>query len=504
MEITRTSSPEDGNYRSILKSTSLVGGASIINILIGMVRTKFVAILIGPAGVGLLGTYIQIIGLVGSVTGMGIGNSGVRQVAEAVGSNDDVRIARIVITLRRTAWLSGGLGLLVMVSFCLPMSRMTFGSDEYAWPIAVLGVTLLTGSIASGQGCIINGTRRIGDLARISVIGAINGTLISIPCFYLWGQAGIVPSLILSAFATLATSWWFARRVPVKRVALTFKNSCVEARQLLSLGASFMGAGLVTMLSGYLIRIVILRQFSLADVGIYQAALSLSGILVGFVLGAMGADYYPRLTAVASDNACVRRMVNEQSQISVLLSLPGLAAMMIFAPTIIRLFYAASFTKAVPILHWCILGILGQVFSWPLGFVMLAKAKGKLFLFTDIIAYGVQLLGVIVFIRLWGLRGAGIAFTAMYVVYTGLMLIVIRRLIGAVWNRHTFFLIIFASIAMAFLMLNCTFNNDFIFLWTINLTILFAVSMFCIRQLSQRSGIGINNLLARIGIKKSF
>jgi PST family polysaccharide transporter len=497
MEVTSTAKPESGSYRSILKSTSLIGGASVLNILIGMVRIKFVAVLLGPTGVGLLGMYAQITALIITLTGMGISSSGVRQVAEAVGSGDDERVARTVIALRRIAWLTGGLGLLVMVAFCVPLARLTFGSTDYSWSIAVLGITLLAGAIASGQGCIINGTRRIGDLAKISVIGALTGTLISIPCFYLWGETGIVPSLILSALAVLATSWWFARRVPVKAITLPWRDSTDEARQLLSLGISFMGAGLALTLSNYLIRVIMLRQFDLADVGIYQAAFNLSGILVGFVLGAMGADYFPRLTAVANDNVSVHRMVNEQSQISILLALPGLAAMMIFAPLIINLFYAATFDTAVSVLRWCILGILGRVFSWPMGFVMLAKGKGHVFFVTEVFASALHLGAVFFFIRIWGLNGAGIAFMLLYVVYTGLMLFVMHRLVGTTWDRQTLNLTAIALTVMVGLMLNCTLGSHLMVVWTINLIVFSSVTWFCLKQLFRQSNMGFQNLLVK-------
>ena len=143
----------------------------------------------------------------------------------------------------------------------------------------------------------------------------------------------------------------------------------------------------------------------------------------------MGADYYPRLTAVASDNASVYRMVNEQSQIAILLALPGLAAMMVFAPLIINIFYAASFATAVPVLRWCTLGILGRVFSWPLGFVVLAQGKGNLFFITEAFSCGLQLAGVFLFTRKYGLDGAGIAFFVLYVFYTCLMLFVMQMLV---------------------------------------------------------------------------
>lgn len=496
------SADSGSSYRSILKSTSLIGGASVINILIGMVRTKFVAVLLGPTGVGLLGMYSQVTGVVGTLTGLGIGSSGVRQVAEAVGSNDDERIARTAVTLRRAAWLTGGLGLLVMLVFCVPLSHITFGSSDYAWTIAVLGVTLLTGAIAAGQGCIINGTRRIADLAKISIIGAVSGTLISIPCFWLWGEAGIVPSLLISALAALGTSWWFARQIPIKAINLPWRESVGEARQLLTLGASFMAAGLVTVLSNYLIRVVLLRQFSLDDVGIYQAAFGLSGILAGFVLGAMGADYYPRLTAVANDNASVYRMVNEQTQVSILLALPGLAAMMVFAPLVIKIFYSASFEAAVPVLRWCTLGILGRVFSWPMGFVLAAKGKGKLFFITEMIFAGMHLILVWLFVRFWGVNGAGIAFMILYVAYTGMMLALVHKLVGAAWGRESCFLTSIAAGVMSLLMVGVSSSLDEVMLFAGGIVVLCVVTILCLRQLSLRAGIGWQDILRKIGIDK--
>ncbi len=466
-----------------------------------MVRTKFVALLIGPTGVGLIGTYSQITSVVGTMSGMGLGSSGVRQIAEAVGTGDEVRISRTVFTLRRTVWVTGSVGMLVMILFCIPISTITFNSDSYALPIAFLGITILLSAIASGQGCVLQGTRRIGDIAKISVLGTVYGTLISIPCYYFWGLKGIVVSLILYAIASLITSWWFARRVPIMPIALKWHAASDEARQLLALGLSFVGAGLIAQLSNYLIRIFLIRQFGLNDVGIYQSAFGLSGILVGFVLGAMGTDYYPRLTAASSDNVKVHRMFNEQAEISILLSLPGLAAMMVFAPLVIRVFYTESFMAAVPILRWSILGVLGRVFSWPLGFIILAKGKGQLYFLTELFACVLLVGATYYFALIWGLIGTGIAFLTLYVFYTALMLIVVRRVAGTNWTYRTLKLVLLASAVMVSLMLNCSLNVSPIVEWAINIVVLVPVTYLCLRQLSQKSEIGLHALFDRFRTK---
>jgi PST family polysaccharide transporter len=64
----------------------------------------------------------------------------------------------------------------------------------------------------------------------------------------------------------------------------------------------------------------------------------------------MGADYYPRLTGVAHDHAAVNRLVNEQTEIGLLLAVPGLLATLALAPWIIRLFYTSEFLPAVELL----------------------------------------------------------------------------------------------------------------------------------------------------------
>jgi len=76
------------NKKSILKSTALLGGSSFINILIGMIKTKIVALLLGPSGVGFMGVLSSLQQIVTTVTGLGLNTSGVRQIAHATASND--------------------------------------------------------------------------------------------------------------------------------------------------------------------------------------------------------------------------------------------------------------------------------------------------------------------------------------------------------------------------------------------------------------------------------
>jgi hypothetical protein len=62
----------DGNsYRQIFRASSIIGGAQALNYLIGLARIKVVALLIGPAGVGLFDVYMSTLALVSVLTDFG-------------------------------------------------------------------------------------------------------------------------------------------------------------------------------------------------------------------------------------------------------------------------------------------------------------------------------------------------------------------------------------------------------------------------------------------------
>ena len=407
----------------------------MVNVLMGIVRSKVNAVLLGPGGVGLMGLYSSISQIVGTLTGMGIGSSGVRQIAEAAGTGDQIRIARTIMTLRRVALFLGLTGALALFLFRKPICQMTFGNMEHAGEVGILAILIFLGEVAGGQAALIQGMRRIGDLARRSIIGAVLGTMASATIIYFYRERGIVASFIAIATLELLSSWWFARKIQVERVTLRWKELWGEARPLLALGLVLTSSGLIAAGGAYVTQLIIVRQFSMDAVGLYRSAMTLSVVYAGFILQAMGTDFYPRLTAVAKDHPTCNRLVNEQAEVGLLLAVPGILATLTFTPLIIHAFYSAKFVPAVDILRWQILGILLRVGSWPMAFILLAKELKKMFFWTELASGGLYV-GLIYFcLRMWGLTGAGIAFFGGYLVYWWMIFFLVRRVTGFAWSK---------------------------------------------------------------------
>jgi PST family polysaccharide transporter len=440
--------PEKHTYGQILKSSALIGGSQVVTIAIRIVRSKAMAVLLGPAGVGLMGVYESIANLAQSIAGLGINSSGVRQIAEAVGTGETDQIARTVAVLRRTAILLGILGALLLVVFSRQMSGLTFGNNQHAAGVALLSLAVFFGLVSGGQGALIQGMRRISDLATMGVLGALFGTVISIPVVYFLREKGVVPALVGVAAMGTVTSWWYSRKVQIQPPAMTTSQIKQEAAGLLKLGFAFMASGCFMMGAAYAVRTMVLRLIGLEAAGLYQSAWALGGLYVGFILQAMGADFYPRLTAMARDNAACNRVVNEQAQISLLLAGPGVLATITFAPVVISLFYSGRFDGAVGILRWFCLGMTLRVITWPMGFIILAKGESKFFFLTEL-AWTVVNVGLSwICVRSFGLNGAGIAFFGSYL-FHGLMIYpIVRWLSGFRWSA--------ANIKTGFLILSLT------------------------------------------------
>jgi PST family polysaccharide transporter len=425
---------EKGSYGQILKSSALVGGSSVLNIAMGIVRTKALAVLLGPAGFGLLSLYGSIVPITQTLAGMGINSSGVRQIAEAAGSRDTERIAQTTIVLRRISILLGLLGAVLLVVFSHQVSTVTFGTNQHAAGVSVLSIAVFFSLVSAGQGALVQGMRRIADLAKMGVIGAISGTLISIPFVYFFRDRGVVPSLVAVAAMTALTSWWYSRRIRIRTPSMTGPDVMRESVALLKLGFAFMSSGLMTMGVAYVVRITVLRKIGFEATGLYQSAWTLGGLYVGFILQAMGADFYPRLTATAKDNSACNRLVNEQAQVGLLLAGPGVIATLTLAPMVIAFFYSAKFGAAVGILRWICLGTILQVITWPMGFIIVAKAKQALFFCCEL-AWTIVSLGLAwICVGYFGLNGAGIAFFGSYIFHGFLIYMVVRRLSGFRWS----------------------------------------------------------------------
>lgn len=470
------------SYGQIIKSTSIIGGSQIISILIGIASTKIVAILLGPVGVGISAIYQSTIDIIRSCTSFGVEFSAVRDVAESAGSNDEQSISRIILVLRRWALFTGLLGMTVTLVFCRQLSFYAFGSDSYAWGIAVLSLAILVGSLSGAQGALLQGMRQISYQAQSRIYGSFIGFLISIPIYYIYGIRGIVPAILLNAVVSFGLSWFFAQKISVRKISLSFAETINRGMGMIRLGFFSVVTGLFMSATMYFTRIYLAKKGGLETVGTFMAAWKISSIYLTSVLSAMGSDYFPRLSAVHEDDEAVTRLVNEQTEIALLIAGPIIILMIGLLPLIIPLLYSDKFIHAIRILEWQLFGDFFKVISFPLAFIILAKAKGSIFIVTE----GLSLLVYYALIYLgWDYAGfeiAGMAFLGNYIFYLFVVYLVAKKLCGFSWSykskKYIFFYLV--TILLSFFVAR---HLDGYVLWSVLLCLFAVAAAFSYREL---------------------
>jgi PST family polysaccharide transporter len=337
-----------------------------------------------------------------------------------------------------------------MIGLSSFISKVTFGNSDYTIDIAVLGIVILMSSVAGGEMALLQGLRKIGDMAKANIVGSVISTFVSIALYFFLGMRGIVPSLIAVSAVQLFIAWFYTRRIEYEKVDITWKESLLDSGNMVRLGFVFMWNNLVTSGINFITISLISQKLGIHSVGIYSAAFSLSGIFVNFILASMGTDYYPRLAGLSGDNEATNRQVNEQTEICLLLALPGLIATLTLAPWIVRLFYTSDFLPAVDLLRWFILGCFGRILSWPLGFLILALGKSRLILLNESFFNIFHLMMIAGGIYYFGLLGVALAFVIAYVGYTVSVFFISHRLTGFIWFKSTVSLLLYSSVLLVF------------------------------------------------------
>jgi PST family polysaccharide transporter len=421
---------KSSSYHQILRSSMVIGGSSALGLVMGLVRNKAVALMLGPTGFGLMGLYTAISDVTRSAAGMGVNQSGVRQIAESAAKGGMERAAVTAYVLRRTSIVLGILGAIVLFLFAEQVSTLSFGDGQRANAVRLLSGVVLLRLISDGQGALLQGLRRIGDLAKVNILGNLYGTVALVAIVYVAGEKGIVPSLLVAAVLGTATAAWYVRRLGIHPSKTPMRAVSVEAAELLRLGMAFMVSAFATMGAAYAVRAIVSGAGGLHAAGLYQAAWALSGMYTGFILQAMGTDFYPRLVAGIGDTELRNRLTNEQMAASMVLAGPGIIATLALAPFALSLLYSGEFHDAAPTLRWICLGMALRVVTWPPGFLIVSMNERWFFMGTEI-AWAVMNVGLTwLLVSLMGLEGAGVAFAASYLSHGVVVYTIVRKRYG--------------------------------------------------------------------------
>ncbi len=398
---------KDNSYTHIFKYTSMFGSIQGLNILIGLVRNKIIAVLLGPAGVGLISIYNTASTLLQNSTNFGIQISGVREMSGFFERSDHEGLNRSIRIVRTWSFLAAVLGFLVCMLLSGRLSQWAFSSDDYTMEFMLLSPVVFMAAVAGGESAILKATRRLGELAKISVAGVMGALVVSLPLYIEWGNDGIVPSLILIAIVQMLLVASCSFRYYPYCLRLN-KGEIFAGRQMLILGVAFVTAGIFGSGADFLVR-TFLSDISVSLAGLYNAGYMITVTYSGMVFAAMETDYYPHLSAVSNDARKISGAANRQIEVSMIMVAPMLAGLMVVMPLVIPLLFTSQFMPVVGMTQVALMAMYFRCVNLPVAYIMLAKGDSRSYMLMEFLYNVLIVPAVILGYHYWGLAGTGIA-----------------------------------------------------------------------------------------------
>ena len=379
------------DYGHVLKYTSLFGGVQGLIILIGLVRNKFMAVLLGAGGMGLNALLVSVQNFSQQITGLGISFGAVPRLSEFY---EQQRLLDYHIrVIRLWSLIAAVLGFVFCVLVSPLMNEASFTWGNHTLHYAMLGLSV----------------------ARIQITSALFGLVVSLPLYYFLGHSGVVPVIVAISLGTMVVTLYYSWRYYPLRLQLR-RQMISDGSDMVRLGMAFVLAAAAGSAAEMLIRFFLNVEGGLGDVGLYNAGFMITITYAGMVFSAMDSDYFPRLSAVRQDIAKTNETVNKQTEVSLLLLAPMLVALIMLLPILIPLLFSREFLSVVGMAQVAVLAMYFKVLALPVAYVTLARRASLIYLLLEVTYFVVLVAAVVAGYRWWGLWGTGLAIVIAHAV----------------------------------------------------------------------------------------
>lgn len=481
-------------YRGIVKGTALFGGVQVFNVLINVIRGKLIAILLGPTGMGISALLTSAVTPIQLITTLGLPSSAIRDISV---ENDPEKKSIIAGSFVRLMIVASIVGFLVSIILSPWLSQTTFGNKEHITSFILLSAALIFYVMNQCYNSILQGYRRLKDLALCNMVGPTAGLLVGVPLYYIYGLEGIVPAMIILAFVSSAVSYYGVRKIGLAKHGITWHSTFTVGKALIGLGIVMMTASALGNISTFALNAVIRLYGSISDVGLFQAANSVVNQYVGMVIAAIATDYYPHLSSVINDKKKTYDLVNKEGEITLFIIAPLAALIVITAPLIIKIFLTDEFESVLFLIRFMAIGVILKTAVFPIGYMAIAKGDKTFYFYMDGIWSNLKTFILFaIFYYIWGLIGMGYATIVNSILDIFVVAIVNNWRYGITYRRSLYVKILFVF-AVTWLCLLCSYINN-IYLSYIAMAFIFSfLFLYCFWELDKRvdvKGIILNKI----------
>lgn len=407
--------------KQVFKATVILGGATMIATCVRVVNTKFIAIYLGPIGVGVFYQLVFFAQAMYMLTCFGT-RMGVTKYLSELKSQQNYDAIRIIV---RTCIvflliLSFPVSLAVYI-YAGVISRFLFDTSQYAHYIRFIALAIPIGTLMDFSQGILYGLRMVNRIALYNASESVFNAMALIPLIYFLGLKGAVTSIYTTYSIQLILLIIIIKRYsPVSISFNVFKWAQVNFRAI-SKVIRYGAVTLVITFSRELVLTILFRRFIILNLGIeangiYSPAFGISYQLWLLVAFAVYAYSFSRISE-AKDNAEIQMEVNNSVRTILLLMGPVIFILIGFRRQIVLLLYTAEFLPVTAVMPVQFIGDFFKLLVLSISLPIHARAHLKAMLFFEVGIYILFYFTAQSLISSMGLLGASWSYLILYLVY---------------------------------------------------------------------------------------
>jgi PST family polysaccharide transporter len=416
--------------QDIVKVFSLTSITTLVRMAAGFISVKVVAVIIGPAGVALLGQLNNFNTIIMSIATGGITAGVTKYIAQY---KDDTSITREYIgsAVKITLFSSFLCGLFLVFGSSF-LSLKILLDKKYSFVFIIFGVTLVFYACNTLLLAVINGYKQFDLYIKISILSTFIGLLLSLALVIPFGIHGALLNAVTSQSLTFFVAILLAKRSGIIYFSSDFllsKFDKSKAIQYFRFSVMALISAFTVPVSQLLIRGFVINEFSIQSAGCWEGMNRLSGMYLMVITSSFGIYYLPKLSETL-DVDVLRGEIIRAYKVIIPCLLAGLPVVYLGRYIIINILFTSEFYQMSDLFLWQIIGDFFKISSWLIAYLMVAKAMTKIYIITEILFSASYIGFALLFGNLIGLQGVVLGYAANYMLYSLVMWVGIYKKLG--------------------------------------------------------------------------
>jgi len=400
----------------LVKVSGLTGISTFIRLLTSLGLSKYLAIMIGPSGLAIIGQLTNVTQTMISFCTLASNQAVTKYAAEY--KDDRSRYYEFLTGVLKMILISSVI--VSIFSFVASdwLSHKVIGSDEYSAIFKIFAFNLMLFTLNGFLLAVINGNKQFRKFVIINIITSFVSALLTMGLIWFYGVYGGLISYVTAQSIILVFTFVAVREEALK-IFSEIKNYKLDVG-LIKKVLAFSLMTLVSMLmyptSKLMVRTEIIANLDLMSAGIWEGMNKISTMFLMLFTTTIPIYYLPRLSELKTAKALKREVY---LTFKVIVPTITILAVIIYLLRYYVIVIALS-DDFLPMQELFAIQLIGDVFrviSLVFGFALVAKAKIKQFVTIEILAILVYVGGTYLFIKGFGLKGPVIAYMLSYFFY---------------------------------------------------------------------------------------